>query len=289
MSACRFQTGHSHMALLLQQQGDTSKDAAAPTITAVASCSSSSEGGSTPVHAGSRSSSASPSGSKPNKVAALLKSLSGKTLGRSASKKDASGAVPLPEPCHTTIAVHAGGLAVAAVAAPTVGGDLEADAAAIDLMEAGTLPHVPVLLPPPTHRRSDAGQDSLSILSHTAPAAAAVPAAGMPHSASAPGPLARPGTPGGVVVAAAAAGTLARLSPGGALARPSAASVWRDAGWDAAVGVPVGVITLEDVLEELMQVTSVQQHLRLFPSLPWCYSLFLRLVHVELKAAAFVV
>jgi hypothetical protein len=33
--------------------------------------------------------------------------------------------------------------------------------------------------------------------------------------------------------------------------------VWKEAGWDAAVGVPVGIITLEDVLEELMQVGGI--------------------------------
>jgi CBS domain containing-hemolysin-like protein len=41
--------------------------------------------------------------------------------------------------------------------------------------------------------------------------------------------------------------------------------VWREAGWDAAGGVPVGVITLEDVLEELMQVClkqKLQRHIR---------------------------
>jgi hypothetical protein len=223
------------MALLLQKQEDTNKDPTAPTITAVGSCSSSSEGGGTPVHPGSRSSTASPAGSKPNKVAALIRSISGKALRRSASKKDVA------EPGHSTIAVHAGGLS-AAGAVPHA--DDAADSAARDL-ELGTFEKAaPVQLPP--HPSHEAGS-----LPRAAQAASA-PAAAMHHSASAPGPLTRPGTPG-IVTPGIAAAALGRLSPG-ALARPSAASVWREAGWDAAGGVPVGVITLEDVLEELMQV-----------------------------------
>lgn len=253
-STCRFQTGHSHMALLLQKQEDTNKDPTAPTITAVGSCSSSSEGGSTPVRPGSRSSTASPAGSKPSRVAALIRSISGKALRRSTSRKDVA------EPAHSMIAVHAGGLTAAGALANA---EAAVDPAATDL-ELGTLPQA-APLPPPARAPHEA--DSLpKILPCTAQAASAPSApaaAAIPHSASAPGPLTRPVTPG-IVTPGVAAAALGRLSPA-ALARPSAASVWREAGWNAAGGVPVGVITLEDVLEELMQVCSkqkLQRHIR---------------------------
>jgi hypothetical protein len=217
------------MALLLQKQDSigTDKDGSEhKTITAVASCSSSSDQGGTPVHS---SSSGSPAGGKPSKVASLLKSLSGRALGRSNSKRDRGDAV-FPE--HTTLAVHADG-----------GGGGSSSAADLDRMEAGR---------PVTH---DTPTSDLQQL----PAAAA--AAGVTHqqSVSAPGQIARPGSPGpsgGLLsgAAGAVAGGLLRQSPG--LGRPSAASVWKEAGWDAAVGVPVGIITLEDVLEELMQVST---------------------------------
>jgi hypothetical protein len=64
----------------------------------------------------------------------------------------------------------------------------------------------------------------------------------------------RRSTGGAAAVATAVAAVAAGAVGAGALGRPSAATVWKEAGWDAESGVPVGVITLEDVLEELMQV-----------------------------------
>jgi hypothetical protein len=245
----RFQTGHSHMALLLQKQEDPAKDTTTPTITAH-SCSSSSEGGS-PSHAHSQRAGSPAAAGKPSRVASLLRSISSKTLGRSKSGKRKEGvqvAVEDAAAAGKQIQQQVGAAAAAAAAAE-----------AADLMEAGVLGHsVSAYVQDVAPAAEAPAADT---------AAAAAGAAVMPHSASAPGINVTPGTPSepsgprgttttaAATAAAAAAVTAAVLGKGsGGLGRPSAASLWREAGWDAAGGVPVGIITLEDVLEELMQV-----------------------------------
>jgi hypothetical protein len=230
------------MALLLQKQDEPAKDATTPTITAH-SCSSSSEGGS-PSHelnqrAGSPGAGAS---GKSSKVASLLRSISGKALRRTKSGKRAD------------TQAHGVNDAVDAVSQ-----QIQQQAGATeDLMEAGVL-----------GQAGGFGATAGPAAAATAGAEAGAAAAAMPHSASAPGPLGpTPGAPSeptpaphvstsatAAAAAAAAAVTAVVLAKGsGGLGRPSAASLWREAGWDAAGGVPVGIITLEDVLEELMQV-----------------------------------
>lgn len=251
---CSFQTGHSHMALLLQKQEDqgTDKEAAGTLpLTAIVTCSSSSEGGTTPTgqqHAPHGSSGSTPAGGKPNRVASLIRSISGKTFGRSNSKKRAgSGAdvgASLPEPQqHTAVEISP----VDPLSSNGRGPAGVVNAADINLLEAGGAaagsPHSQLReLPPHTPHE---------------------PPARMPHCAIAPGQIGgRPSSAPGAAAAAAAAGNGGLLrGSGGALGRPSAAAVWQEAGWDAAAGVPVGIITLEDVLEELMQVCRHTAHM----------------------------
>lgn len=234
------------MALLLQKQkqdsisaGDAGKNAGAPTITAVASCSSSSEGGSagSPAHGASRCSSRATNGSgkpKSNPVAALLRSLSGKALKRSGSTRKRCGDSPNRQ------GIDAGNISDTTALDGTEMADAAAARAAVDdRMEAGALQMLQLDV-----QRADGHPEATKQPSATAAAGFHSP---LPHAASTPGLSGRPATPLPPVAG------LARGS-GQPLGRPSAADVWREAGWDAAGGVPVGIITLEDVLEELMQV-----------------------------------
>lgn len=231
LPSCSFQTGHSHMALLLQKQEAHDKEAAGtPALTAIVTCSSSSEGGTTPTgekHVSHGSSGSTPAGGKPNRVASLIRSISGKALGRSNSKKRADSGADGGAHQHTTVEIST-------LSSSERGPADVVDAVDIDLLEAGGAaagsPHSQLRELPPH-------------APHEAPARMPGQIGARPSSASSPGAAA----------AAAGNGGLLRGS-GGALARPSAAAVWQEAGWDAAAGVPVGIITLEDVLEELMQV-----------------------------------